>query len=59
MGGLIAKQRRQFMKIFSKLIAGVGAVLLTAILMALPDLSMTQVPGVTGMHALMVVARAP
>ena len=33
------------MKFFSKVLAGLGAVLLTAILMALPDLSMAQVPG--------------
>jgi hypothetical protein len=34
------------MKIFSKLMASVGAVVLTVTLMALPDLSMAQVPGV-------------
>jgi len=33
------------MKFFSKVLAGLGAVLLTVILMALPDLSMAQVPG--------------
>jgi hypothetical protein len=35
------------MKLFSKVLAGLGAVLLTAILMALPDLSMAKIPGAT------------
>jgi hypothetical protein len=33
------------MNIFRKIVAGIGAVLLTATLMGLPDLSMAQVPG--------------
>jgi hypothetical protein len=47
------------MKIFRKLMASVGAVLLTATLMALPDLSMAQVTAVSiaGIHAPIAVAR--
>jgi hypothetical protein len=49
------------MKIFSKLMASVGAVLLTATLMGLPELSMAQVAGVSvaGIHAPVAVVRAP
>jgi hypothetical protein len=49
------------MNIFRKIVAGIGAVLLTATLMGLPDLSMAQVPGAAaaGVHAEFVMARAP
>lgn len=33
------------MNIFRKIVAGLGAVVVTAMLMGLPDLSMAQVPG--------------
>jgi hypothetical protein len=54
-------KRRDFMKILSRLVASVGAVLLTATLMGLPDLSMAEVPGVSiaGIHAPVAVGRAP
>jgi hypothetical protein len=49
------------MNIFRKIVAGIGAVLVTATLMGLPDLSMGQVPGVSvaGSHGLVMPARAP
>jgi hypothetical protein len=47
------------MNIIRKIVAGIGAVLLTATLMGLPDLSMAQVPGAAaGVHAALVMARA-
>jgi hypothetical protein len=45
------------MKTFSKMIAGVGALVLTVVLMGLPDLSMAQVPGaaaIGGVHSTQV-----
>ena len=49
------------MNIFRKIVAGIGAVLLTATLMGLPDLSMAQVPGAAaaGVPAALVITRAP
>jgi hypothetical protein len=44
------------MKFFSKILAGLGAVLLTVILMALPDLSMAEVPGAAGATSHCLVA---
>jgi hypothetical protein len=47
------------MNIFRKLVAGIGAVLVTATLMALPDMVMAEVPGAAaaGFHSCIVLAR--
>jgi hypothetical protein len=46
------------MNVFRKIVAAISAVLMTATLMGLPDLSMAQGVTVTAIHTALVIARS-